>query len=681
MTGAIAHVLHVRLAVLLFVALTSAFGQLTPSQDAYTDSSKPTTNFGAATTLGVANTSTVIQTSYIQFDLSAIPAGFSGANVAKATLKLYVNTVTTAGSFNVDFVNGSWTEKTLTHNNAPALGTTIASSVSLATANKNDYVLIDITSALEAWLNGTQTNDGIAVVANSPLASSLDSKENTAQSHPAELDVVFNGAITGVDTAADSGLTGGGTSGTLNLSLLKSCNSSQVLQWNGSSWVCSNAGTGTVTGVTAGTDLTGGGTGGNVTLNLDTTKVPQLNTANNFIGNQFISGTLNVTGVVAAGSGIDAVASLFSAATPGDGTVRVVNSSSGNSSAGLYSQETSSSGETFGLQGLTESSGASSAGVQGTAFATSGTTYGVQGINHSAGEFAAGVEGANSATSGVTFGLVGSTNSPNGIGAVALGDGESSIGLNLIGCCPVGVWGDTGSSAGGAAGLVGTAGDARAIYLENNSPSGVPTAFMKQDATGKLALVAGGSGGSCTVDTNGSLVCSGSKSAAVPVDNGQRQVALYAVEAPQNWFEDFGSGKLTNGTAAITLDPLFAQTVNTTDYHVFLTPRADCEGLYVGNATDTGFEVHELHSGRSNASFDYRIVALRRGYENVRLEDKTEIMAKLKESVPKPLATPRTRLTPHALQKLPAMPAKASTSAIRLGLQPSVATSIGSTKR
>src|SRR5262249_26018286 len=37
-------------------------------------------------------------------------------------------------------------------------------------------------------------------------------------------------------------------------------------------------GTGTITGVTAGTDLTGGGTTGNVTLNLDTTKVPQLKT-------------------------------------------------------------------------------------------------------------------------------------------------------------------------------------------------------------------------------------------------------------------------------------------------------------------------------------------------------------------------------------------------------------------
>jgi hypothetical protein len=45
-------------------------------------------------------------------------------------------------------------------------------------------------------------------------------------------------------------------------------------------------GDGTITGVTSGTDLTGGGTSGDVTLNLDTTKVPELNTANTFAANR-----------------------------------------------------------------------------------------------------------------------------------------------------------------------------------------------------------------------------------------------------------------------------------------------------------------------------------------------------------------------------------------------------------
>ena len=102
-------------------------------------------------------------------------------------------------------------------------------------------------------------------------------------------------------------------------------------------------------------------------------------------------------------------------------------------------------------------------------------------------------------------------------------------------------------------------------------------------------------------------------------------VALYAVEAPQNWFEDIGNGRLLNGAATITLDDTFAQTVNTSaGYHVFLTPGEDCEGLYVTNKTAKGFEVRELKSGHSSVSFDYRIVALRNGYENVRSADMTK---------------------------------------------------------
>jgi hypothetical protein len=118
------------------------------------------------------------------------------------------------------------------------------------------------------------------------------------------------GTITGITTAAGSGLTGGGTSGTLNLSLTTSCASGQVLQWSGSAWACANAGGGTITGVTAGTDLTGGGTSGNVTLNLDTTKVPQLNYANTFTGNQTVNGNLSATGLV-TGTAFDIGGNLF----------------------------------------------------------------------------------------------------------------------------------------------------------------------------------------------------------------------------------------------------------------------------------------------------------------------------------------------------------------------------------
>lgn len=73
-----------------------------------------------------------------------------------------------------------------------------------------------------------------------------------------------------------------------------------------------------------------------------------------------------------------------------------------------------------------------------------------------------------------------------------------------------------------------------------------------------------------------------------------------------------------------------AATVNTgADYHVFPVPDGDCRGLYVAEKTTAGFVVRELGGGTSNVPFEYRIIARRKGYENVRLEDITDKHAQL----------------------------------------------------
>jgi len=86
---------------------------------------------------------------------------------------------------------------------------------------------------------------------------------------------------------------------------------------------------GKITGVTAGTDLTGGGTSGNVTLNLDTTKVPQLAAAaNNFVGNLNVGGGLGV-GTTSPGYKLEV--------DSGDALVRGVNNFQANAqSANLF---------------------------------------------------------------------------------------------------------------------------------------------------------------------------------------------------------------------------------------------------------------------------------------------------------------------------------------------------------
>jgi hypothetical protein len=498
-------------------------------------------------------------------------------------------------------------------------------------------------------------------------------------------------------------------------------------------------GAGTITGVTAGTDLTGGGTSGTVKLNLDTTKVPQLGTANTFTANQTVNGTLSATSLSGNGSAITNVnanqlgglssssfaklasANTFTAAQTINGTVAITATSgtnvltataNGNLNAIGASTSSTSGGAIVGT--VTSSSG-TSIGVTGST--PSGSGVGVYGINSSSGAGVEGVSGSNSGYSypasavwgdslnntGVTgssanwYGVLGTSTNQNGViafstnssalwaestgnapSATAFGEGTSGVGtygvsnsssFTGLGFASAGAWGDSGTS--GHFGVLGTVDDGNAFWGKNNTVNH-ETLYLENDATNNgssLALVArfAGPGAAtyCYISRDGSnisigdLVCTGSKSAAVPVD-GNRMVRLYAVEAADNWFEDAGAGQITNGSAVIRFDPTFSQTISgDTDYHVFLTPEGECEGLYVTNKGANGFEVHELRGGHSNVAFSYRIMAKRKGYENVRMQDVSVAFANMKaesEAIASRVEQQKAYLKAHPRQQRMAVP-------------------------
>ena len=169
------------------------------------------------------------------------------------------------------------------------------------------------------------------------------------------------GTITGVTTGSGSGLTGGGTSGTLNLSLTNTCANKQVLQWNGSSWGCANlSGSGTVTSVglsapssdftVTGSPITTAGT-----LGLNWTVAPtSANTANAIVkrdaSGSFNAGIINAstnstTSAVTASSSSSSLGAVaihgFDTNTASTFTVAVQGNSSSQIGAGVLGMKAS----------------------------------------------------------------------------------------------------------------------------------------------------------------------------------------------------------------------------------------------------------------------------------------------------------------------------------------------------
>jgi N-acetylneuraminic acid mutarotase len=185
------------IALLCLLALPSppAHAQMRVTDDAFTSAASPSRNFGAQTILAVQDTGS---NSYLKFDISVLPASLSSADISKASLRLYLDADTAKhgqgglqGSFDVYLVNGPWTESTLTAANAPSLGALILSGAQLPSQTQ-EYVEIDVTAAVQAWLSGT-ANNGLALLPTpgSTLSVSFDSKENTQTSHDPELNLVL----------------------------------------------------------------------------------------------------------------------------------------------------------------------------------------------------------------------------------------------------------------------------------------------------------------------------------------------------------------------------------------------------------------------------------------------------------------------------------------------------------
>jgi hypothetical protein len=130
-----------------------------------------------------------------------------------------------------------------------------------------------------------------------------------------------------------------------------------------------------------------------------------------------------------------------------------------------------------------------------------------------------------------------------------------------------------------------------------------------------------------SVSVLGSLGVTGGKFAVVQGSDGQYR-GMYAVESPECWFEDFGTGTLAGGKAEIKLDPQFAQHIHTDQYHVFISEDGDHNGLHTTAKNTSGFTVEAssllakaagVNAAQAQGSFSWRVVAKRNDIKGERM--------------------------------------------------------------
>ncbi len=143
-------------------------------------------NFGVAPALNLGGAGG--SQALLRFDLGNVSG--AGSALASATLRVYVNSVSVAGTVDLSAANIAWTESSVSGTSGIAAGASIQAGIPVTSSQT--YITFDVTNQVRTWLNGAP-NTGFLLAAGGGSAAVLDSKESVGTSHPATLEVVFFG--------------------------------------------------------------------------------------------------------------------------------------------------------------------------------------------------------------------------------------------------------------------------------------------------------------------------------------------------------------------------------------------------------------------------------------------------------------------------------------------------------
>jgi hypothetical protein len=300
---------------------------------------------------------------------------------------------------------------------------------------------------------------------------------------------------------------------------------------------------------------------------------------------------------VEATSGNGAYGGVYGQATTGVGVQSF--SSSGDaieaeSTSGVGMYVSSSSGDAIEAYGNESGGSGPSDGID---VSTDSTGRAVDATNYS-------VTGGSAISAGGNYA---------GIVTSAFGPGNGFESTAQVQSCSVaprctggaGVFGQTNSDVNGTGALVGGVTGSAYYAILGEPATSASYSFAGTNESGAVEITINHDG---NIVTNGSVTASGGYAAVMPTAHGYYARA-YTMQAASPTLEDENSATLLNGSGIVHLDPAFVEASAATRYQVFLTPKGDCNGLYVSEETPSSFVVRELRGGRSSLAFDYRVVA------------------------------------------------------------------------
>lgn len=157
------------------------------SDDATVRPSKPWGRDGDGPSL-VVRANGDLHRALVRFDLRVLPPDVT---VARATLRLFVGAVQSAGRVDVRALVGPWSEASVSAATQPPAAGWSVGRITVGDASSGAFVSLDVTDLVQDWVDGALANHGVALLPLDGVRVAFDAKENADTSQAPELEVVL----------------------------------------------------------------------------------------------------------------------------------------------------------------------------------------------------------------------------------------------------------------------------------------------------------------------------------------------------------------------------------------------------------------------------------------------------------------------------------------------------------